>query len=91
MDNIEPTVNLIRTKEYLNVSKITNRDHLTNKNWHKWKDCMKQVFNNHDIMGYIMGMVKRPNKDDDMAGACNWDKNDSWWSRVCRHLLQVVT
>jgi hypothetical protein len=85
MDDIKPTVNLIRTKEYSNVSKIANRDHLTDENWHKWKDCMKRVFNNCDIMGYIMGMVKRPNEDDDMAGAHNWDKNNSWAQQVIIH------
>jgi hypothetical protein len=32
-----------------------------------------------------MGMVKRPNEDDDMAGAHNWDKNDSWAQQVIIH------
>jgi len=77
MDDVVPTVDLIRTKEYSNISKITDRDHLTDENWHKWKDHMKQVFNNCNISGYVTGMVKRLNKDNNIAGACNWDKNDS--------------
>ena len=82
MDNIVPTIDLIRMKEYLNVSKIADRDHLTNENWHKWKDHMKWVFNNCNISGYVTGMVKRPNKDNNIAGAHNWDKNNSWVQQV---------
>jgi hypothetical protein len=29
-----PTVLVIQTKEYLNVNKIAEHDHLTDKNWH---------------------------------------------------------
>jgi hypothetical protein len=67
------------------ASKIADRDHLTNENWHEWKDRMKWVFNNCDISGYVTGMVKRLNKDNDAAGARNWDKNDSWAQQVIIH------
>ena len=49
----DATVDLIRTKEYSNVSKIADRDHLTDENWHEWKDRMKRVFMNCDITEYV--------------------------------------
>lgn len=79
------TVDLIRTKEYSNVNKIANCNHLTDENWHEWKDRMKCVFTNCDITGYVMGAVSRLNESDDPVGACNWDKNDSWAQQVIIH------
>ena len=35
-----PSIKSLKTKDYLNVSRITECDHLTDKNWHEWKDCM---------------------------------------------------
>jgi hypothetical protein len=81
-DNNLPAIQPIRMKEYSNVNKIADRDHLTDENWHEWKDRMKRVFTNCDITGYIMDAMKRPNKVDDPEGAYNWDKNDSWAQQV---------
>ena len=39
-DNL-PSIHLIHTKEYLNVNRITNHDHLMDENWHKWKERMR--------------------------------------------------
>jgi hypothetical protein len=46
---------------------------------------MKWVFNNCDISGYVTGMVKRLNEDNNAAGAHNWDKNNSWVQQVIIH------
>ena len=35
-----PSVKLLKTKDYSNVSRIVERDHLTDENWHEWKDRM---------------------------------------------------
>ena len=35
-DNL-PSIKLIRTKNYSNVNRITEHDHLMDKNCHKWK------------------------------------------------------
>ena len=70
----EPSINLICTKEYLNINRITDCDHLTDDNQHKWKERMKQVFFNCDITGYIKGDVKCPNEIIDPVGTWNWDK-----------------
>ena len=41
-------IKLIRTKEYSNVSKMSDHDHLTDANWHKRKERMQRVFINCD-------------------------------------------
>jgi gag-polypeptide of LTR copia-type len=79
---------LLRTKDYSNVSKIAERDHLTDDNWHEWKERMKRVFTNCDITGYVNGTVKRPTLFQDPVGANNWDKNDAWAQQV---IIQNVT
>ena len=71
--------------EYSNVNKIADRDHLTDENWHEWKDRMKRVFTNCDITGYVTGAVIRPNESDDPVGVYNWDKNDCWAQQVIIH------
>jgi hypothetical protein len=53
-------VALIHTKEYSNVNKIAEHDHLTDENWHEWQERMKRVFINCDITGYTDRTVKRP-------------------------------
>ena len=72
-------------KEYLKVNKIADRNHLTDENWHEWKDRMKCVFTNCDITGYVTGAVSRQNEVDDPVGANNWDKNDCWAQQVIIH------
>jgi hypothetical protein len=84
----EATVALLRTKDYTNVSKLADRDHLTDENWHEWKDRMKRVFKNCDIIGYIDGSIIRPEDDEFPVGASNWDKNDTWAQQV---IIQNVT
>jgi gag-polypeptide of LTR copia-type len=84
-DNNLPAIQLIRMKEYSNVNKIADRDHLMDENWHEWKDRMKRVFTNCDITEYITDAMKRPNEADDPDGACKWDKNDSWAQQVIIH------
>ena len=37
---IRPTIELLKTKDYTNVSRLAERDHLTDENWHEWKDRM---------------------------------------------------
>jgi hypothetical protein len=78
-------VALIQTKEYSNVSRIADHDHLTDENWHVWKECMKRVFTNCDINGYIIGAIKRPDQTTDPESTRNWDKNDSWAQQVIIH------
>jgi len=36
-----PTIELICTKEYSNVNWIADCDHLTDVNWHEWKEHIK--------------------------------------------------
>jgi len=40
-DDNEPSIKLISTRQYSNVNKIANCDHLTDNNWHEWKERMK--------------------------------------------------
>jgi hypothetical protein len=75
---IKPSIKLIRIKEYSNVNKIADRDHLTDENWHEWKDRMKRVFGNCNITDYVYGVIKRPIEEEDPIGVSNWDKNDNW-------------
>jgi hypothetical protein len=78
MDTVPPpSIDLIRTKEYSNVNRITDRDHLTDENWHKWKERIKRVFINCDITGYTTGDIRWPNEFLDFIGTRNWDKNDT--------------
>jgi gag-polypeptide of LTR copia-type len=81
----DATMELIQTKEYSNIYKIADRDHLMDENWHEWKDQMKCVFTNCDITGYVMGTVSRPNEGNNTVGVYNWDKNDCWAQQVIIH------
>jgi hypothetical protein len=83
-----PTIIMLHTKDYSNVSRIADRDHLTDNNWHEWKECFRRVIKNCDITGYVDGTLKRPSAFDDPGGAANWDKNDIWAQQV---LIQNVT
>src|SRR6202789_134191 len=86
MDTVPPpSINLIRTKEYSNINRIADRDHLTDENWHEWKERIKRVFINCDITGYTTGAIRRPNEFLDFVGARNWDKNDTWAQQVIMH------
>ena len=86
MDTVPPpSIDLICTKEYSNINRIADRDHLTDENWHKWKEKMKRVFINCDITEYITGNIRRPNEFLDFVGAHNWDKNDTWVQQVIMH------
>jgi hypothetical protein len=67
---------------------LADRDHLTDDNWHEWKDRIRRVFTNCDVTGYVDRTVKRPNQDEYSVGAHNWDKNDSWAQQV---IIQNVT
>jgi hypothetical protein len=82
-----PTIIMLHTKDYSNVSRIADRDHLTDNNWHEWKECFRRVIKNCDITGYIDGTLKRPSAFDDPGGAANQDKNDTWAQQV---LIQNV-
>ena len=72
------SIKLIHTKNYSNVNRIAECDHLMDKNWHKWKERMRWVLYNCDINGYITGDIKCPNEAINPIGTLNWDKNDSW-------------
>ena len=84
-DDDLPSIKLIHTKNYSNINRITECDHLTDENWHKWKERMRQVFYNCDINGYITGDIKCPNKSINPIGALNWDKNDFWAQQIIMH------
>ena len=88
IDNPLQTVTLLKTKNYSNVGRIAERDHLTDDNWHEWKERMQRVFTNCDITGYVDGSVERPSLFDDPGGARNWSKNDAWAQQV---IIQNVT
>jgi hypothetical protein len=53
-----PTIELLRTKDYTNVSKLADHNHLTDDNCHEWKERMSDVFLSCDIKGYISGVTK---------------------------------
>ena len=80
-DNL-PSINLICTKEYLNVNRIADWNHFTDENWHEWKERMKWVFFNCDITGYVTGNIKCPNEVINPIGTHNWDKNDIWAQQI---------
>ena len=44
-----PSIKLIWTRNYTNVNKMMEHDHLTDDNWHEWKERMRRVFYNCDI------------------------------------------
>ena len=48
-DDDLPSIKLICTRNYTNINKIAEHDHLTDKNWHKWKERMRQISYNCDI------------------------------------------
>jgi hypothetical protein len=77
-----PSVKALKTKDYTNVSRIAEHDHLTDKNWHEWKDCMFRVFLSCDIAEYVAGFKKHPDPSIDPIGARNCDKNDVWAQQV---------
>jgi len=80
-----PAIKLIHMKEYSNVNRITDCDHLIDVNWHKWKERIKRVFINCDITQYITGEITCPDEYDDPDGTYNWDKNDTWAQQVIIH------
>jgi len=71
-----PSVKALKTKDYSNVSRIAECDHMTDKNWHEWKDHMLRVFLSCDIAEYVAGLIKCPDLIVDPMGTRNWDKND---------------
>ena len=77
-----PIVALIRTKEYMAVSKLPEQSHLTDDNWYDWKEWMNRVFISCDITGYIDGIIQRVVPEQDGIGAKNWVKNDTWAQQV---------
>ena len=85
VDEDIPSVKLIWTRNYTNVNKIAEHDHLTDDNWHEWKERMRRVFYNCDINEYVTGAIKCPNEAVDSEGALNWDKNDSWAQQIIIH------
>ena len=80
-----PSITLIHTRNYTNVNKIAECDHLMNDTWHKWKERMRRVFYNCDINEYVTGEIKCPNEAIDPVGTHNWDKNDSWVQQIIIH------
>jgi hypothetical protein len=84
----QPAIKLLKTKDYSNVSKLTERDHLTNDNWHKCKECMQRILTNCEITRYADGTLKRLFLFDTPAGVRNWDMNDAWVQQV---IIQNVT
>ena len=84
-DNDLPSIKLICTRNHTNVNKIAECDHLTDENWHEWKERMGRVLYNCDINEYVTGEIKHPNEAIDPIGALNWDKNDSWAQQIIIH------
>jgi len=46
VETCKASVELIQTKEYFNVNEISDHDHLTDDNWHIWKEQMQRVIIN---------------------------------------------
>ena len=84
-DDDSPSITLIHTRNYTNVNKIAEHDHLMDDNWHEWKERMRRVFYNCDINEYVTGEVKHPNEAIDPIGTHNWDKTDSWVQQIIIH------
>jgi hypothetical protein len=72
----------VKTKDYTTVSRLTECNHLTDENWHEWKDRMLWVLYSSDIAEYVSGFKKRPDPSIDHIGAQNWDKNHVWAQQV---------
>src|ERR1700722_18276623 len=77
-----PTVALIRTKEYTAVNRLPERSHLTDDNWYEWEERMNRVITSCDITGYIGGTIQRVAPEQNGIGARNWVKNDTWAQQV---------
>jgi hypothetical protein len=78
----KPSVKVLKTKDYTNISRLAECDHLMDNNWHEWKDWMLRVFYSSDIAEYVSGFKKHPDPSIDPIGAVNWDKNDVWAQQV---------
>jgi hypothetical protein len=78
-------IKLLKTKDYSNVSKIAEWDHLTDDNWHEWKERMQCILTNCEITGYADGTLKRPFLFNNPAGASNWDMNDGCLGATGHH------
>jgi hypothetical protein len=60
IDKLLSTIELLQMKDYLNISKIAECNHLTDENWHKWTEHIRHVFTNCDIIGYVGSTIQRP-------------------------------
>ena len=79
---------LLQIKDYVSISKLAERNHLTDNNRDDWKIRMHCMLINCDITEYTDRTIKRPDPSENPAGAQNWDKNDSWAQQV---IMQNVT
>jgi hypothetical protein len=79
---IPPGVQLLRTKDYMNVSHIAECDHLADDNWHEWNEQMDRVFKLCHITEYMKGTIEKPSLHNDPEGAVNWNINDAWAQQV---------
>ena len=87
-DNINPSIKLLDTKNYMNVCWLIERDHLSNNNWHDWTHLMNHIFKNCKITKYIKRSIQCPDQLDQPLAANNWSQNDSWAQQV---ILQNIT
>jgi hypothetical protein len=85
--NLTPilTIRLFKMKNYSNVNKLAESTHLTDDNWHVWKDQMKIIFLSCNINNYVTGTIKHPDEQTGGEGAKNWDRNNNWAKLVIMH------
>jgi hypothetical protein len=57
---LPPSIELLRTKDYTNINRIAECNHLTDDNWHEWKERMSCVFLSCDITRYVFSTIKWP-------------------------------
>ena len=77
----EPFVSLIKTHEGA-ITKVSGEG-LTGTNWRAWNVRMMSLLALCEVEPYVCGEIEQPNKDVDLVGHANWQKNDNY----ARHLI----
>src|SRR5215471_9378932 len=76
--NPSPSVELIRFRDFASVIRLPDGDRLTNDNWFDWKEAITNIFVTCNVLPYVNGELKCPDKKTDPIGNQHWIQNDSW-------------
>ena len=77
---LSPSVTKIKPREFAGKHKLSTL--LSKSNWQSWRDDIQLTFQVCDLLGYITGQLKCPDKVVDPIGKNNWQYNDSYIKKV---------